>query len=78
MEGARQQDSKFRPAWPNRTFVHILEGFGCSCGLFQGRYRGKRSHLSVALGEYDGFFVDEEDGERVAPELLAVLSITEK
>lgn len=36
----------------------------------------KMMNLRVALGEAQGVFVDEEDGEHVVPELLAVLRVT--
>lgn len=36
----------------------------------------KLMNLRVALGEAQGVFVDEEDGEHVVPELLAVLRVT--
>lgn len=36
----------------------------------------KLMNLRVALGENQGVFVDEEDGERVVPELLAVVRVT--
>lgn len=36
----------------------------------------KLMNLRVALGEGEGVFVDEEDGEYVVPELLAVLRVT--
>lgn len=32
-------------------------------------------NLHATLGEHDGFFVDEEEGERVVPERLAVIRI---
>jgi hypothetical protein len=36
----------------------------------------KLMNLRVALGEAQGVFVDEEDGEHIVPELLAVLRVT--
>ena len=36
----------------------------------------KLMNLRVALGEAQGVFVDEEDGEHVVPELLAVVRVT--
>ena len=36
----------------------------------------KLMNLRVALGEFQGVFVDEEEGERVVPELLSVIRVT--
>lgn len=37
----------------------------------------KMMQLRVALGEAQGVFVDDEEGERVVPELLAVIRVTD-